>query len=194
MITQLPGFSDLVHDSQSTFRALLAALAQPGQINSITAQVTPPPHLTLACAAACLTLLDLDTQVWLQPSFGEQVKAWLLFHTGCRFTDNPQSANFAVIENLTAMPSLATFNQGTAEQPENSTTLLVQLPNWTGEQALYWRGPGILDQRQILVNLPPTFEQEWAANRQAYPLGIDIFFFTQEQVIGLPRTTSLERN
>lgn len=191
MVTQLPGFSDLVHDAQSTFRALLEALSQPGKPQQIEAQVTSPIGLTPACAAACLTLLDLETQVWLSPDFDPQVKGWLLFHSGCRFTENPQTANFAVIKDASAMPKLSMFNQGTAVEPETSTTLLVQGSNWQGGKPVVLRGPGILESRAIgLSSLPDFFWSEWATNVSGYPLGVDIYFFTEDAVVGLPRTAS----
>ena len=74
MIIKLPGFEDLTHDSQSTFKVLLNALSRPGTINKITAQLTPPSQLNIACAAASLTLLDIETLVWLQPGLNEKVK------------------------------------------------------------------------------------------------------------------------
>ena len=97
--TQLPGFKDPVHEAQQTFRALLDALARPGMAQT-TAAVTPPAGLTSGCAAACLTLLDLETVVWLQPEISAPAKSWLLFHTGCRFTEQPQSADFALISTI----------------------------------------------------------------------------------------------
>ena len=61
MVTIYPGFQDLIHDSQSTFKTLLDALSRPGIVNQITAQLTPPSKLNTACATACLTLFDLET-------------------------------------------------------------------------------------------------------------------------------------
>lgn len=190
----LPGFQDLVEDSQATFRTLLDAFALPGKVNQIKAKLQPPTGLNLACAAACLTLLDLETQVWLQPGFQPLVKAWLLFHTGCRFTDSPCYADFALIRDAVSMPELSTFNSGTVEKPEASTTLLIQGTDLQGNQAVSLTGPGILGDRVLaLPNLPDFFWQEWRANLHGYPLGIDIFFFADNLVLGLPRTTKIER-
>ncbi len=104
-VPQLPGFKDPIHDAQTTFRSLLEALANPGSKCQITASLKAPVGLSPACAAACLTLLDLETQVWLQPTLEEDVKNWLLFHTGCRFTTEPQTANFAITQILLDPPS-----------------------------------------------------------------------------------------
>ena len=131
MIVELSGFQDLTHDSQTTFRTLLNALSRPGIVDKIDVKLTPPSgakySLNVACAAACLTLFDLETQVWLQPELGEEIRNWLLFHTGCRFTSDKKQADFAVIGDINNMPDLSQFKQGTPVYPEDSTILLIML-------------------------------------------------------------------
>ena len=190
MMTKLPGFPDIVHDSQTTFRALLNALSYPGKPQQINLKLTPPSNLNIACAAACLTMLDLETQVWLSSDFDRDVKAWLLFHTGCNFTDNPQQADFALIKNINTIPKLSNFDRGTAEEPENSTTLFVQGSDLETGQKVRLTGPGILGETTISIpNLPDFFWSEWETNVNDYPLGVDVFFFAKNTVIGLPRTS-----
>lgn len=190
MITQLPGFADPVHDAQTTFRALLDALARPGMVQT-TAAIAPPEGLTPSCAAAALTLLDLETTVWLQPGFSAAVQAWLLFHTGCRFTDAPQPANFAIIHDLDTAPDLAQFHWGTAEYPESSTSLLVQLPALDGGATVTLQGPGIKDAIAISLPVGADFWQQWQTITAGYPLGIDLWCFTGDRVLGLPRTAQV---
>lgn len=191
-VTYLPGLKDPIHNAQQTFRALLDAHARPGTSYQIAAEMSLPVGLTAACGAACLTLLDLDVVVWLQPSFSAQVRAWLLFHTGCRFTQYPQEANFALIQNLADLPELSIFNWGTAEKPEASTTLLVQVESFEKGQPVILTGPGILDQQASAPALPRHFWDFWTQNHQAYPQGVDIFLFTENAVMGLPRTARPE--
>ncbi|MBD2677186.1 MULTISPECIES: phosphonate C-P lyase system protein PhnH [Nostoc] len=191
-LTYLPGFEDSVHDAQQTFRSLLDANARPGTPYPITANMSVPLGLTAACAAACLTLLDLDVRVWLQPSFASTVRDWLLFHTGCCFTLQPGEADFALIGDLAALPELSNFRWGTAEQPEASTTLLIQVESWEGGQRATLTGPGILDRKEIAPNLPCHFWDFWVKNHQAYPQGVDVFLFTENAVMGLPRTAKSE--
>ncbi|HEY9659857.1 MAG TPA: phosphonate C-P lyase system protein PhnH [Allocoleopsis sp.] len=190
MVISLPGFQDAVHEAQTTFRALLEALAHPGRSCSISAPLTPPDGITPACAAACLTLMDLETQVWLQP--GLEIESWLRFHTGCRFTPDPYQANFAVICDVGRSPDLQDFNPGTPEYPEKSTTLLIQVEGLVGGEVVGLEGPGILGERTIAPQLPSQFWQQWVNNHHAYPLGVDVFLFDQTQVMGLPRTTAIQ--
>ena len=203
MIVELPGFQDLVRDSQATFRTLLNALSRPGIAEKIDVKLIPPSGLNLSlnvsCAAACLTLFDLETKVWLQPELGEEIKSWLLFHTGCRFTEVTQQADFAVICNLENMPDLCQFKQGTPVYPEDSTTLLITVDaidnirasNHLSLQRQTLTGAGINKQITMPINLSDTFWQQWQQNYNSYPQGIDIYFFFETQVVGLPRTSSI---
>ena len=189
--TTLPGFADSVHEAQRTFKGLLEALAHPGQIYSPTVTLNPPDGLTPMCAAVCLTLMDLETTVWLQPSLPNSVKYWLRFHTGCRFSDSPAAATFAVISDAFSQPDLKSFSWGSAEDPEKSTTLLIQVEDLDSGKAQQLNGPGILRSVALAPALPETFWQQWASNHSAYPQGVDCFLFTQRSVVGLPRTVRI---
>ncbi len=189
MMTQRPGFADPVHGAQKSFRGLLNALSHPGTAEPLFTELTPPTGLTPACGAACLTLLDLETSLWLSPHFSSDVKAWLQFHTGCQLTEDPQIANFAVIPEISFKPHLNEFNRGTPEQPEQSTTVLIQLQTFVGGESMILQGPGIQNKQTVHLPVPDSFWQEWQRNTQCYPLGIDIFFLSQNAVMGLPRTT-----
>ena len=194
MITKLPGFSDIVDDSQTTVRALLNALSYPGKQQQININLTPPSDLNIGFAAAYLTMLDLETKVWLSSDFNGDIKAWLLFHTGSSFTDNSQVADFAIIKNINAIPSLLNFHHGTAEEPEKSTTLFVQGLDLESGEKVILTGPGILGETTISISgLPEFFWLEWESNVKNYPLGIDIFFFSKNTVIGLPRTIKISK-
>lgn len=200
MIIELPGFQDSVHDSQSTFKALLNALSRPGKVNKITANLTSPSSLNVGCAAACLTLFDLETQVWLQPGLNEKVKNWLLFHTGCRFTEDTKQADFAIIWNIDNMPDLSRFKLGTPVYPEDSTTLLITVKtndivgakgfSPSSNKLPILTGAGINKQITIPIDLPDSFWKQWQKKHDSYPLGVDIYFFFDNEVIGLPRTSS----
>lgn len=185
--TMLPGFRDPVHDAQQTFRGLLEALAHPGQTYTPEISLSSPDGLTAVCAAACLALFDLETTVWLQPSLPAAVKDWLRFHTGCRFTDSPKAADFAIIGDIFSQPELEAFNWGSAEAPEQSTTLLIQIEDFTSGAAQRLSGAGVLGSIAFAPALPEAF---WKQRSQAvYPQGIDCFLFARQSVVGLPRTT-----
>lgn len=199
LTTTLPGFTDLTADSQKTFRVLLTALAEPGKLLEIPIQLTVPEGLTLACGAACLTLIDFETVVWLPPTLPGAVADWLRFHTGCTFSSDPSQATFAIVNDLEAM-TFSQFCWGSAEAPEDSTTIFIQLnsqldtqpePLQSGKPVVL-SGPGILGVRTVSPAVPPTFWQMWQQNHAAYPRGIDCFLLGDRQVMGLPRSTKVQ--
>lgn len=205
MALLLPGFDNAVHDAQQTFRSLLSTLAEPGKIQSLSLALDLPAGLELASAAACLTLLDLETQVWISPSGSEDLRCWLQFHTGCRFAKQPEQADFALVLNTAELPAFSRFRWGTSEEPEQSTTVLLQvegLGQAGGKAApvVTLSGPGILGQRMINPALPEQFWDDWQQNHGNYPLGIDAYLFCGAEVMGLPRSveavaeSSLERS
>ncbi|MEL7512602.1 MAG: phosphonate C-P lyase system protein PhnH [Cyanobacteria bacterium J06554_3] len=198
----IPGFADITQESQQTFRALLTALSEPGKIKEVQCPLSTPADLSLAFGAACLTLIDFETLVWLQPAFSEETKGWLRFHTGCQFTHHQKQADFALIKEIDAKEigakepdakepdalNLSAFNWGSAETPEDSTTLLLQLDSLSGGEPVTLHGPGIQTQRVISPVLPQQFWQQWALNHDSYPTGVDCFLFQKRQVMGLPRS------
>ena len=187
----LPGFENLTRDSQQTFRALLTALAEPGKFCVIASKLTPPAGLSLGCAAACLTLIDFETVVWLQPGPHQATRDWLRFHTGCKFTQDEKQASFAVIDRPLEL-ELKHFYWGSAEAPEDSTTLLIQAGRSHCQSTVTLRGPGIVESRTVSCSLPAAFWTQWQANHSAYPQGVDCFLFEERQVLGLPRTVQVE--
>jgi alpha-D-ribose 1-methylphosphonate 5-triphosphate synthase subunit PhnH len=84
------GFSDPVFQSQAAFRALLAALSEPGTLQQVASEIAPPEGLTTATATALLTLADYETPVWLPESLRDgPAGAWLRFHCGAALVDAP---------------------------------------------------------------------------------------------------------
>jgi len=187
----LPGFEDITRDSQITFRTLLESLAMPGVSKEIRVNLQAPEGVTLACAAACLTLLDLETTVWLQPGLPKQLKDWLQFHTGCLFTQNAKEATFAIVHDAHDV-DLEQFCWGSDRTPEASTTLLVQSNAAHSDEAITLTGPGLLHPQKVSLTLPRSFWQQWQQNQATYPKGIDAFVFSEASVVGLPRTTHAE--
>lgn len=188
MPTTLPGFADPVHDAQHSFRQILGALARPGLVQAVVAEVPTPLGLTMATAAACLTLLDLEVIVWLPPGLDPSVRQWLVFHTGCRFTDQPGEADFAIVTAPTQGLDLAAFNPGTSEYPEASTTVLLQVPDLTNGEPVQLQGPGIRGQIEIAPQVLPSFWPQWQRNTAGYPLGVDVILTGDRALMGLPRT------
>ena len=187
------GFAEPVAGAQRAFRALLAALARPGIVQTVPLDATPPAGLMPATAALLLALGDEDTAVWWQ-RHEDGLAHWLRFHSGAPVAAQPAQAAFAAIAQPDTMPALEDFAQGSATVSEFSTTLLVEVPSLAGGPALEWRGPGIRDvQRVAVAGLPDPFWGWWQANGAGFPQGVDVVFVCAARIVGLPRTTRVRR-
>lgn len=191
-ISPAAGFSDPVHDAQKAFRQVLEALARPGRP---FAMGVPIPGLALGPAMAhlLLALTDDDTPVWWQES-NPASSGWLRFHTGASIASHPPEAAFAVLQADGSLPLLESFSAGSAASPEQSATLLIEVPSLDSGPVVEWRGPGIRDmQTTRIAGLPDDFWLQWQANHASFPQGVDIVFTCADAAIGLPRTTRVRR-
>ena len=184
-----PAFADPVLDAQRGFRAALKALAGPGVIQTLHA--TPSLEgLAPAIYALCLALLDVDTPLWLAPSFDTPlIRANLAFHCGCPLTAQRADARFALLA-ADDLLDLSGFDTGNDRYPDQSCTLLVQLPSLDGGAELKWRGPGIESEHGVALPLAAGFWRE-RERRNEFPRGLDLFFTAGHELIGLPRSTRI---
>jgi alpha-D-ribose 1-methylphosphonate 5-triphosphate synthase subunit PhnH len=186
------GFADPVMQSQTAFRAVMDALANPGTVQTLVLGLTPPAPLTPELAAIALTLCDHDTPLWLDADLAtDAVIAWLAFHTGAPITTEPSQAMFAFSRDAALV--FADFNQGTDLYPDRSTTIVLAISALAGGQTLTLAGPGIDGSTTIAPQgLPADFRAQRAENRAQFPRGVDLLLVAQGQLIGLPRTTRIQ--
>jgi alpha-D-ribose 1-methylphosphonate 5-triphosphate synthase subunit PhnH len=186
-----PAFSDPVFSAQSTFRAVLDALARPGEVKRVHPAVDVPLPLTSAMGAIALSLLDHDTPVWLDPPLAASpdVGAWIRFHTGAPLVTDPKESVFAFVREQMRLPKLDSFNLGTPEYPDRSTTVVVHVDSWDSVPALNLAGPGIKGQRRLAAGpLPADMAQRLSANRSQFPLGVDVLLVAEDSLAALPRS------
>ncbi|MEK1889618.1 MAG: phosphonate C-P lyase system protein PhnH [Phyllobacterium sp.] len=186
------GFADAVLGSQQIFRGLMDAMAKPGLIVAVPELVAAPAPLTPVMASIAVTLFDHDATVWCDKSIAssEEAIGWLKFHTGLELVSEPAGAQFALVREIAAMPSFEIFARGTAEYPDRSTTIIMQVEGFDGSTTLTLNGPGIKDTQQFAPSrLPRMFIDQWAANRAAFPRGVDLVFAGRDTLAALPRTT-----
>lgn len=186
------GFTDPVHDAQGVFRHVLDALSRPGRSFILGAHMGAG-SVGPAMAQVLLALTDDDTPVWWQQP-DTATAQWLRFHTGAPIAENPAAAAFAVSCVSAGLPVLDKFAAGTADAPEHSTTVLIEVPSLETGPCVEWRGPGIADVQMVrIAGLPDGFWTQWQANHAAFPQGVDIVFTCANTVLGLPRTTRVRR-
>jgi alpha-D-ribose 1-methylphosphonate 5-triphosphate synthase subunit PhnH len=191
-IARTTGYADPVHDSQSTFRAIMRAMARPGSVERVIPDFAPPASLAPAAAAVCLTLADFETPLWLSPSLAAdgEAGAYLRFHTGAP-SSTPSGAAFALVHPRDGV-DLGDLAQGTAEYPDRSTTLILLCDGLDTAGPLTLAGPGIRGTRRFgFAPMPDDFLQQWARNRSGFPLGVDIILAAGDRIACLPRTTRI---
>jgi alpha-D-ribose 1-methylphosphonate 5-triphosphate synthase subunit PhnH len=184
-----PGFVDPVLDAQRTFRAVLDVMAHPGRVRMLDPLAAPAP-VEAATAAVCLTLLDLDTPVWLDPAAATAaVVAWLRFHCGAPVVDSPAAARFAVIADAAALPPLGAFEVGTDARPDKSATLVLQVRGLAAGRGARLTGPGIDGESRLAVEGAPGLWPALRANTASFPRGVDVVLCCGVRLAALPRTT-----
>lgn len=186
------GFANPVSDSQQVFRAALDALARPGSIENIAIETEAPAGLAPATAALLLALLDFETPVWLQ-SPDPEVEAFLRFHCSCPLTRDPGAARFALLTDPEKAPAIEAFEQGSAEYPDRSATLILQVEKLSTDGGMRLSGPGIADACHLhAAPLPADFREQAVANHLRFPRGVDFFLCSGNRLAALPRTTVTE--
>lgn len=179
------GFSDAPQQSARAFRAAMNAMARPGLIERVDG-AEPPAPMSKAAGVLALVLLDGETPVHLAGALDcPQVRDWITFHTGAPFVGREFCAfAFGAWDDL--MP-LGGYRIGTAEYPDRSATLIVELPALTAAGAIL-HGPGIRD--SAALNLPDVTALQ--RNAAQFPLGLDFFFTCGDALAALPRSTKIE--
>lgn len=186
-----PGFENPTYDSIKVFRAVANAMAKPGAIFQVHARPPAPVQLSPACAALCLTLLDADTPLWIQNNL-PLVSDYLRFHCGCPITPHEGEASFALVNNIVAMPELDVFNAGSAEYPDDSATLLIQVSSLSNATGVKLSGPGLREAMVLdAAGVSADYWRALQASRSRFPLGVDIIFTCGEHIAALPRTTQV---
>jgi alpha-D-ribose 1-methylphosphonate 5-triphosphate synthase subunit PhnH len=170
------------------------AMARPGSVARIVAEVGTPAAMMRGTAAIALTLFDHDTPIWLDPAMSEttEVTKWLKFHTGAPVVADSSICHFAVVGAAAALPTLDRFAFGSNEYPDRSTTLILQVESLTQGQDFELRGPGIDGAAVLRAAVQPAdlFER-LDINAVLFPRGIDVVLVAGDAIVAIPRTTRL---
>lgn len=179
------GFGDAPVDAAYAFRAAMKAMACPGTVEVLQG-AQPPAPVSVAAGTLLLTLCDPDTPLHLAGDFDcEDVRAWISFHIGAPVV----AAEFSMfaLGSWEALAPRSRFAIGTPEYPDRSVTLIVE-QQVLAQDGMALRGPGIKD--SVTMALPET--EAFQMNAMLFPLGLDFFFTSGDQVSALPRTTKVE--
>lgn len=187
-----PAFADPVDNAQAVFRAVMDAMARPGTAQTLAPAVAPPAPLSRGAGAIALALLDYESAFWLDETLAAQpdVAQWLRFHTGAPIVRDPKDAAFAFIADAAGIPDFEAFALGTAEYPDRSTTLVVQVAHLSGPKVMTLRGPGIAGEGKFALSpCPIDLVTRLQSNHAMFPRGLDLLFVTNDDVAAIPRST-----
>jgi alpha-D-ribose 1-methylphosphonate 5-triphosphate synthase subunit PhnH len=185
------GLSDPVFQSQAVFREVLDAFARPGTVHDISPVVASPEPLHASTAALICTLADEGTPVFVEDRSDRCKIAsdWIAFHTGAPIVDGSKAAAFAILFAPAVMPPLDSLSLGTAEYPDRSTTLVLQIEAFGTASTISVEGPGIKSACPIDPRpLPTGFMEFLRDNGALYPRGVDLVLVTPSQLMALPRS------
>jgi len=182
----------LVHDTQTVFRALLDATANPGREQEAKAQVARLKGASNGMELAiALTLLDNEVTFFERDGALSEEIAFL---TRAR----PEPLHWAdlvfVGEGEDPDAVLPYVKSGTLERPDDSATVFVRVDENGESLCAALTGPGIPPESDSF-DLPAAATR-WLRARQAlaieYPRGVDLVFFTAEgRFLALPRLTQI---
>ncbi len=161
----------------ATFEALLWALSRPG----LPRTLAEPGEAPIVSA-----LLDRECRVHsvdplLIPS---------IMRTGAELA-NIEHADHVFLGAMTENELLAQVATGSDLYPDDGATVIIRASIGSG-QALRLTGPGVDGSVTMQVDgLPGGF---WASRAMhiRYPMGFDLFLLDGDQIIGVPRSTTVE--
>ncbi len=162
--------------ANSTFDALMWALARPGSI-----QRMPAPGYDAFAASL------LDRECVFHSADPQLIPA--LRSTGARNVPLVEAEYvFADLSTAEAVQSIRGLRLGNLLYPDESATLIAPA-TFGGETRLQLSGPGIDETTAVSVGgVEPSF---WTMRTRLlrYPLGFDLYLVDADRIIGIPRST-----
>lgn len=162
--------------AHAVFEAVMGALSQPGQINTL-------PQSGLEQFVE--TLIDLDTTTHnLVPALDAPIRA-----SRTRLVPLAAALHVFVPDAKTATAIVRKLAVGSALYPDRGATLYLTAAHRGTRLRL--TGPGIRSALEVECALPPAFWQGREAVA-AYPEGFELVVIDGDKVMAIPRSTKVE--
>jgi alpha-D-ribose 1-methylphosphonate 5-triphosphate synthase subunit PhnH len=176
------------------FRAVLASFSTPATPVTVMAASDAPAPLLPTAATVLLTLADFQTPIWLSPNLNvDAVRKYLRFHTGAPLTTVAMDAAFAVLTAEETKDGLPIFNLGSHEYPDRSTTLIIQVADFSHGPLVAVSGPGLeLPPRLTVAGASEILWRSIHNNNSLFPIGNDFMFASPTEITALPRSSHIE--
>ena len=185
---------DEVHDCQGSFRCLLYAVSNPGEIVDIQDYAQKLEGENRAMLMLALTLLDKETSYWVADNDGfsktlteltysrpAKEKAGFIFITGICSDD--------AIDNIFAKAS-----PGSLVEPHTNSVLIIAVEDFAHKSTCSLKGPGIKTSKAAGLS---DYAKKWLNKRDLmeyeYPAGVDLVFISSDgAMIAIPRKVKME--
>jgi len=165
--------------TNATFEALMWALSRPGSVQSL-----PEPGMQGIAEA----LLDRECRAFCdQPALANKVASFGVALVPVALADHC----FLSLDGAEAFDLLAQVQVGSALYPDAGATVVAEARFGTG-QRLRLTGPGIETFTDIALDGLAFGLWALRAKLCRYPAGFDLFLICGAQVIGLPRSATIE--
>lgn len=187
------GFTDIVSESQESFRTVMDAFSYPALARDFPARSSAWGAMPATTVTLLLTLVDQDTAIWLDHPYAEddELRACIAFYCGAPIVAEPARAAFAFISDAARIGDFTRFAQGDPDFPDRSTTVVVQTGELQSGPHMFC-GPGVLEPRGFgAIGLIEDFAAQWRRNRRSFPLGVDLILVTAAKIAALPRSLRL---
>ncbi len=168
---------DPVHDTRATFRALCGALSRPGTVESAPA---PADHAVVA------TLVDHEVTAAVDDTRLREA----LERAGRLSPADPAEADVC---HAAGVPEwdVRSLSRGTLVEPSEGATVVYRVDDVRSGTGLTLSGPGVPGERRAAVDLPAAELERLAAARE-YPRGVDAVFAAGDELLAVPRSTTVE--
>ncbi|MEO1617252.1 MAG: phosphonate C-P lyase system protein PhnH [Planctomycetota bacterium] len=185
MTSSVRGFTDLidVEQQQAVYRALLRGFSYPGV-------ATPLPSSGVnAVDAICATLVDENADLWLDEG---TIPSRLVSSLGCQLVE-PSVADLLVARGDRFALTSDDPKLGTLDRPDASATIVLACQSFENGIEVRVTGPGVESRNTFFV---AGLSVDWLVARDdwccRYPMGVDLLLVDAKNVVGIPRTSSLD--
>jgi alpha-D-ribose 1-methylphosphonate 5-triphosphate synthase subunit PhnH len=131
--------------------------------------------------------------VWLAPALRiGSVVEYLRFHTGAPLTSDVKAARFLICDPVSAADAMPEADIGSAEYPDRSATIVLQVSTFATGLPVLLSGPGIEAEQEFrAAGLDGPFWEAVQDNHRLFPLGRDFVFASPDRIAALPRSTDV---
>lgn len=186
---------DEVHDCQESFRLMLRALSNPGEIVSLKEPAEKLEEENAVFITVALTLLDKETTFCVvdNATISEKI-------TQVTYAKNVDKkiANFLFVTKICQDGQMeeimSGIHPGTLAEPHTNCVLVIGIEHFPETDTCSLKGPGVQGSRRVCL---PDEAMQWVKQRDKmefeYPTGIDMYFAASNgELLAIPRKVKME--